>query len=43
MSLPNGVNGYHAKAVILLLGQIMLAHEEWESLRAIAELRVRWC
>ena len=27
------------KPIILLLGEIVLAHKEWDALRAIAELR----
>ncbi|KAL9102490.1 MAG: hypothetical protein Q9163_002355 [Psora crenata] len=40
MSVSNGVNGLHIKPVILLLGEIVLAHAEWEAMRDIAELRV---
>ena len=40
MSLPNGINGSHPRPVILLLGEIVLAHDDWDALRAIAELRV---
>lgn len=29
-----------AKSVVLLLGEIILAQSEWDSLTAIAELRV---
>lgn len=28
------------KPVVLLLGEIVLAHKEWDALRAIAQLRV---
>lgn len=40
MSCPSGeiLNG--GKPIILLLGEIVLAHKEWDALRAIAELRV---
>ena len=30
------------KPIILLLGEIVLAHKEWDSLTAIAQLRVYW-
>ena len=42
MSFSEGVNGFKAKPAILLCGDIVLAHDEWESLEAVAELRVRW-
>lgn len=39
MSWPQG-EGDGSKPIILLLGQIVLAHKEWNALGAIAELRV---
>ena len=42
MSFPKALNGVSDKPGILLCGDIVLAHEEWESLRAIADLKVHF-